>query len=138
MRTSTGDLTISVAARCVNCHGAGLGQVPTARQDGREDGCGPQGREGEGACVGGGLCLIGLLSIGIAEVSGAACVLAPDLNDYRLGMASAMGATSVFSPRREGSAGRRRQHNRRHLGTITARRSLAGWLQPAPDRPCDR
>ena len=41
---------------------------------------------------------IGLFSIGIARASGAARVLAVDLNPYRLGMASAMGAHEVFKP----------------------------------------
>lgn len=46
---------------------------------------------------------IGLFSIGIARASGAARVLAADLNDYRLRLAKAMGADSVFNPGSDGS-----------------------------------
>ncbi len=41
---------------------------------------------------------IGLFSISIARASGAARVLAVDLNQYRLGRATAMGAHEVFKP----------------------------------------
>lgn len=41
---------------------------------------------------------IGLFSIGIARASGAASVVATDVNDRRLSMAKAMGADRVFNP----------------------------------------
>ncbi len=41
---------------------------------------------------------IGLFSISIARASGAARVLAVDLNQYRLGRATAMGAHEIFKP----------------------------------------
>jgi len=41
---------------------------------------------------------IGLFSIGIARASGAARALGVDLNQYRLGRATAMGAHEVFKP----------------------------------------
>ena len=44
---------------------------------------------------------IGLFSIGIARASGAARVLGVDLNQYRLGRATAMGAHNVFKPNPE-------------------------------------
>ena len=45
---------------------------------------------------------IGLFSIAIARASGAARVLAADLNPYRLGLATAMGADAVYNPGQEG------------------------------------
>ena len=48
---------------------------------------------------------VGLFSIAIASASGAASVLAVDLHDYRLELASKMGASDVFNPGREGTAG---------------------------------
>ena len=48
---------------------------------------------------------IGLFSIGIARASGAARVLAVDLNDYRLALAKAMGAEEIFNPRTDGYDG---------------------------------
>ena len=48
---------------------------------------------------------IGLFSVGIARASGAAIVLAADLNDQRLDMAKVMGADHVFNPSRGGHDG---------------------------------
>ena len=48
---------------------------------------------------------IGLFSAGIAKASGAARVLAADLNDYRLDLATAMGADVVFNPSKSGNEG---------------------------------
>lgn len=40
---------------------------------------------------------IGVLSIGVAKAAGASAIYAIDINDYRLGLASAMGANAVFN-----------------------------------------
>ncbi len=48
---------------------------------------------------------VGLFSIGIAKASGAAGVMAVDLNDYRLGLAKLMGADDVFNERGAGADG---------------------------------
>jgi len=44
----------------------------------------------------------GLFSIGIANASGAGSVYAVDINDYRLSLATTMGADSVYNPSRQG------------------------------------
>ena len=44
----------------------------------------------------------GLFSIGIANASGAGSVYAADINDYRLSLATTMGADSVYNPSRQG------------------------------------
>jgi len=44
----------------------------------------------------------GLFSIGIANASGAGSVYAADINDYRLSLATTMGADRVYNPLRQG------------------------------------
>ena len=44
----------------------------------------------------------GLFSIGIANASGAGAVYAADINDYRLSLATTMGADRVYNPLRQG------------------------------------
>ena len=48
---------------------------------------------------------IGLFATAIAQASGAARVLAVDINDYRLSLASTMGADDVFNPTHDGHDG---------------------------------